>query len=174
MKGEKRKNIVLTGFMGSGKTAVGRLLAERLGMAFVDVDTEIELAQGMSIPEIFGRFGEPRFRAIETEMIRRISGRKNAIISTGGGAVLREENMEALRENGIIFCLSAEPETILERTKGDDNRPLLKVDDPMAKIKELLVFRRPFYEKAGTMIVTDGRSPSEVADEIIEVFRCSR
>ncbi|MBI5639022.1 MAG: shikimate kinase [Nitrospirae bacterium] len=168
------KNIVLTGFMGTGKTAVGRELARIFGMKVVDIDAEIEKEQGMRISDIFSRFGERHFRDIETEMIRRISKGENIIISTGGGAVLREENMQALRENGIVFCLDAGPETILQRTGKSDDRPLLKVDNPMAKIKELLDFRMPFYERAGAMIGTEGKTPVEVAEEIAEIYRCRR
>ena len=165
------KNIVLTGFMGSGKTAVGRQLSRLLNMKLVDVDTEIERAQGMTINEIFKNFGEPRFREIETEMIKKLSGKKDIIISTGGGAVLKQENMDALRENGIIFCLMAEPETILKRTSHDSNRPLLHVENAFKRIKELLDFRKPFYEKADIMIDTEGKTPLQIAEEIIKEYK---
>ncbi|MEW6107795.1 MAG: shikimate kinase [Nitrospirota bacterium] len=168
------KNIVLTGFMGTGKTAVGRELSRILNMKLVDVDTEIELSQKMTINDIFKNYGESRFREIETEMIKKIADEQNIIISTGGGAVLKSENIEVLRKNGVIFCLNANPETILERTSLSEERPLLKVDDPMTKIKELLDYRRPFYEKAGITIETDDKTPLEVAEEIIEDFKCRR
>ena len=169
-----KKNIVLTGFMGTGKTAVGRELGRILQMRLVDVDAEIEKDRQMSINEIFSGSGEQHFREIETAMIRRLAGQGNLIISTGGGAVLREENMEALRENGMIFCLTARPETILRRTSGNNDRPLLKVEDPMARIRELLAYRMPFYEKAGMMIDTEDKTPLQVAEEIAEMFRCAR
>jgi shikimate kinase len=168
------KNIVLTGFMGTGKTAVGRELSRLLSMQLVDIDAEIESTRKMTINEIFKRFGEKCFRDIETETIRKYASGRNLIISTGGGAVLREENMEALRENGIVFCLDACAETILERTGRSDDRPLLRTEDPMAKIKELLSFRRPFYEKAGTLIATDGKTPLQIAGEIAEIVRCRK
>jgi shikimate kinase len=168
------KNIVLTGFMGTGKTAVGRELSRLLSMQLIDVDAEIEAGQKMTINEIFQRFGEKYFRDLETETIRRIVAGNNLIISTGGGAVLREENMEALRENGIVFCLDAHPETILERTNRSEDRPLLRTEDPMAKIKELLNFRRPFYKKAGTLIDPEGKTPLQIAEEIVETVRCRR
>lgn len=167
-------NIVLTGFMGTGKTAVGRELSKMLGMKVVDVDAEIEKSQGMKISDIFSRHGEPRFREIETETIRRVADLDGAIISTGGGAVLREENMAALRERGMIFCLSASAETICRRTKPSNDRPLLQVDNPMARINELLEYRKPFYEKAGIMIDTENKSPRQVAEEIAEHVRCRR
>jgi len=168
------KNIVLAGFMGTGKTAVSRELSRLLNMRSVDADAEIEATQHMTINEIFRDFGEARFREIETEMIKKISREENLIISTGGGAVLREENMQALRENGIIFCLTADPATILERTRGNDDRPLLKVADPLGKITELLSCRRPFYEKAGESIDTENKSPLQIAEEIAEIFRCRK
>ncbi len=168
------KNIVLTGFMGTGKTAVGRELSRLLSMRLVDIDAEIEKSREMSINDIFRDFGEKCFRDIETDMIRKFAKEKNLIISTGGGAVLREENMAVLRENGMIFCLDACPATILKRTARNEDRPLLKVDDPMAKIKELMSLRRPYYEKAGRLIDTEGKTPLQIAEEIAEIFRCRR
>ena len=165
------KNIVLTGFMGTGKTAVGRKLSRLLNMELIDVDTEIEKSQKMTINDMFKKFGEPRFREIETEMIKKLSGKENIIISTGGGAVLKQENVDVLREKGIIVCLFATPETILRRTSHNSNRPLLQVEDPFGKIKELLNFRKPFYEKADIMIDTEGKTPIQIAEEIIEKIK---
>jgi shikimate kinase len=162
------KNIVLTGFMGTGKTEAGRILAKKLGYTLIDADTEIEKEQKMTITEIFKQCGEPEFREIEADVIRRLSMIQNAVISTGGGAVLRQENMDNLRRNGVIVCLTASPETILKRTSNNNDRPLLQVEDPLQKIKELLEFRRPYYEKADIMIDTEGKSPLRVAEEIIE------
>ncbi len=162
------KNIVLTGFMGTGKTEVGRILSRKLGYVLVDADTEIEKEQGMTITDIFKQYGEPKFRDIEADVIRRLSEMENAVISTGGGAVLRQDNMDNLRKNGVVICLTASPETILKRTSNNNDRPLLQVEDPLKKIKELLEFRKPYYEKADIMIDTEGKSPIEVAEEIIE------
>ena len=168
------KNIVLTGFMGAGKTTIGKELAKMLHMKLVDVDEEIEISQKMTINDIFKMSGEPCFRDIETAMIKKLSHNKNCIISTGGGAVLRGENMEALKENGVVFCLAANAETILERTGNNQDRPLLKVENPKKKIEELLVYRRPFYEKAGIMIETDGKTPLQIAEEIMELYKCRK
>ena len=157
--------------MGTGKTAVGRKLSMFLKMELIDVDTEIEKSQQMTINEIFRQFGEPRFREIETEMIQKLSERKDVIISTGGGAVLKQKNMDALRKQGIIICLMASPQTILKRTSHNSNRPLLKVKDPFEKIKELLNFRKPFYEKADILIDTEDKTPLQIAEEIIDKIK---
>ena len=169
-----KKNIVLTGFMGTGKTAVGRELAKMLGMKLIELDEEIEKAERMDIKDIFSSYGEGYFRDRETEMVKRFSVEEGVVISTGGGVVLREENMTTLRENGIIVCLWAEPETILSRTVGSDERPLLNVENPDEKIRELLNYRRPFYEKADIMIITDNKTPFEIAQEIAKYYRGGR
>ncbi|RMG00191.1 MAG: shikimate kinase [Nitrospirae bacterium] len=165
------KNIVLTGFMGTGKTAVGRELSKLLGLKLVEIDSEIERRTGKSIKEIFRDDGEAKFRDLETEVIKEFSDRENLIISTGGGAVMREENIRALKKKGILFCLTAEPESILQRTSRSDERPLLNVDDPLKRIKELLEARRPQYMRADRMINTEGKTPSQVAREIIATLR---
>jgi shikimate kinase len=162
------KNIILTGFMGTGKTEVGKELSRLLNMKLIDVDTEIEKSKNMTINEIFKQFGESRFREIETEMIRKLSEDKNSVISTGGGAVLKQENMDLLRSNGVIVCLMATPETVLNRTSNNSDRPLLQVENPFKRIKELLDFRKPFYERADLMIDTEGKTPLQIAAEIIE------
>ena len=168
------KNIVLTGFMGTGKTSVARELSSMLGMKVVDMDTEIEKEQGMTINDIFARFGEGRFRDIETGMAKKVSRLNGAVISTGGGVVLRKENIEYLRDGGVVVCLMASPEVIYERTKHSDERPLLKVEDPLEKIRELLEYRLPFYRNADIVVDTDGKTPREVAEEIVETLRWKR
>jgi shikimate kinase len=168
------KNIVLTGFMGTGKTAVGRELSHLLNMKLIDVDTEIEREQNMTINEIFKQFGEQRFREIETEIIKSITRNMKVIISTGGGVVLKQENMDALRANGIIICLRAKPETILSRTNNNNERPLLRVRNPLATIRDLLSFRNPFYEKADMVIDTEEKTPLQIAEEIIDNIRHDR
>ncbi len=165
------KNIVLVGFMGTGKTTVGRALAERLGMEFVELDAEVEEREGMSIKEIFERYGEPYFRDLETEAVKMFSEKEGLVISTGGGVVLRKENMDALRKKGIIICLWADPETILKRTSKNSDRPLLNVPDPLSRIKELLSYRRPFYEQADIMITNDSKDIDEVVKEIMDKLK---
>lgn len=162
------KNIVLTGFMGTGKTSIATELSSMIGLQIVDMDTEIEKEQGITINEIFSQFGEPRFRDIETEMAQKVGRMNGKIISTGGGVVLRRENIDLLRENGFIVCLTASPQTVLKRTSSSDERPLLKVEDPLKKIQELLDHRMPFYKNADVMIDTENKTPRQVAEEIIE------
>jgi len=156
--------------MGTGKTAVSRELARILNMKLLDIDSLIEESQGMRIPVIFRDCGEPRFRDMETEMIRKYAAVEHYIISTGGGAVLREENISVLRKNGIIFCLSASPATILRRTEGSNDRPLLNTSDPLRRINELLELRNPYYERAGILIDTEDKTPLQVAEEIAEIY----
>jgi shikimate kinase len=165
------KNIVLTGFMGSGKTAVGRILAEKLDVEFVDMDDLIEKEQKMSISEIFSRFGEKRFRELEKEMAGRASQGKSQVIATGGGVVLSSENMANLKKDGIIIWLAVSPEAVLRRTHSDESRPLLHVSLPGKKIRELLEFREPFYSKADFKIETSDCSVDGVVEQILNLLR---
>lgn len=165
------KNIVLIGFMGTGKTSVGKVLAKKLGREFVDVDEVIEKTTGMKISEIFSRFGERVFRDIETEVIKLITKKNGQVIATGGGVVLRDENMNRLRENGIIFCLKAKENVIFERVKHCTDRPLLQVQNPEERISQLLKERMPLYDKADFSVDTSGLTPEEVADRIIEEYK---
>lgn len=160
--------------MGTGKTEVGRELSRLLAMRLIDVDEEIVRTQRMSINEIFARFGEERFRDLETEMIEHVCRETNVIIATGGGAVLRQRNIDALKRHGIIVCLTATPETILERTIHSSERPLLRNGNAFDKITQLLRIRQPFYENADIMVSTDDKTPLQVAEEIIEKVRSVR
>lgn len=166
----RRLNVVLTGFMGTGKTTVGKIISEKLNLIFLDIDELIEKTTGMKISEIFKKFGENRFRDIEAEMVKIVTKKRGRVISTGGGVVLREENLNNLRKSGIVFCLTASPKTIFERTRGCEDRPLLQGDNTLDKIKKLMNERRPFYEKAGIIINTDGLTAYEVADIIIKEY----
>lgn len=167
----KRLNIILTGFMGTGKTTVGKIIAEKLKFSFIDIDALIEKAIGMKISEIFSEFGESRFREIETEMVKLITKKNSLVISTGGGVVLREENMYYLKKSGIVFCLTASENTILNRVKNCKDRPLLLVDNPQERIRELMDRRKPFYEKADFIIDTERISAEEVAEKIIKEYK---
>jgi len=165
------KNIILTGFMGVGKTSVGTRLAGDLGYSFVDTDTLIEADQRISITEIFKKFGEPYFRDIETKVIRKVMGCVNQVVSTGGGAVIRDENRDAFKQAGFVVCLSARPEVIFERIRHETHRPLLQTPDPLAKIRELLDQRAKYYEQADAVIDTSEKSVDSVISEIKERIR---
>jgi shikimate kinase len=161
-------NIILTGFMGVGKTSVGTRLARDVGFAFVDTDTLIEADQKTTITEIFSAFGEPYFRDVETRIIQRVMAERNQVVSTGGGAVLRDENRAAFKQAGIVICLSARPEVIYERIKQETHRPLLQTPDPLAKIRELLDSREQFYRQADLVIDTSEKTVDDVINEIKE------
>ena len=149
-----KNNIVLIGFMGTGKTEVGRLLAERLGKDFIEVDELIEQRAGKTIPEIFQQEGEIAFRELEIEATREAAERKNAVIACGGGVVLNQISIDRLRKRGVIIYLTASPETILQRTVSDKGeRPLLVAEDKESRVKKLLNYRQPFYERAADITV---------------------
>ena len=160
-------NIALTGFMGTGKTAVGKLLASRLAWQFVDVDAEIEKLVGIKISDIFANKGEPYFRNAETKAIKLVSLLDRAVIATGGGAVLRLENLRALECTSQIVCLCATPETIYERIKHDTNRPLLQVFDPKKKIEDLLSSRATCYARCTFAVETNNKSIEDIVQEIV-------
>ncbi len=163
------RNITLVGFMGTGKTTVGRILADKLGYRFIDVDEEIEREQGVSITHIFSEMGEPYFRQLERVMIKTLSLREGLVISAGGGAVVDESNIEAMKQGGTLVCLTARPDEIMKRVGKSNNRPLLQVPDPMAKIMELMSKREPFYRKADFMVDTTMMTAEEVAGVVIRL-----
>lgn len=162
------KNIVLIGFMGTGKTSTGRLLSSRIGYSFVDTDYRIEQAAGMTVAEMFAQYGESYFREKETEMIQRVARYRQAVISTGGGVVLQAENMKALRQNGLIVSLHAEVDVILERTGRRNIRPLLQQKNCREVVLELLKSRRALYDAADLCIDTSVLTPLQVVGKIID------
>jgi shikimate kinase len=168
------KNIILTGFMGVGKTSIGTRLASDLGYTFVDTDDLIEADQKTTITEIFAQKGEPYFRDVEARIIRTVLEHENQVVSTGGGAVIRDENREAFKEAGLVVCLTARPEVIYERIKHETHRPLIKVTDPMARIRDLLESRAKFYGQADLIIDTSEKSVDEAVLEIKEKVRYAR
>ena len=165
------KNIILTGFMGVGKTSVGTRLARDLGFTFVDTDELIEADQKTSITEIFSSFGEPYFRDVESRIIGQVLADEGQVVSTGGGAVIRDENRRTFKERGITICLTARPEAVYERIRHETQRPLLQVPDPLAKIRELLASREPFYRQADLVIDTSDRPVDAVITEIKQRVR---
>lgn len=164
------KNIYLVGFMGTGKSTVGRALAKRLDRVFKDLDDLIEEKENKKIAEIFEEKGEEYFRKIESEVINEISRKENFVIATGGGAVVNEENYKRLKESGVLISLVASPEEIYERTKNSKNRPLLNVQNPIEEIKRLMFERAYYYIKSDHIIDTTGLSVEDVVDEIMEII----
>lgn len=156
--------------MGTGKTTVGRALAQRMRMTFLDVDTEVERLAGMTIAEIFDREGETAFRRRERDVIVVGHPATGCIVSCGGGLVLQEGIMGELRKRGVVICLTATPETILQRTASNKNRPLLNVEDPAARVREMLSRREPLYREAGTQVLTDFRPLPEVIAHVQRVY----
>ncbi len=157
--------------MGCGKSSVGKEVARILDLKFIDTDLEIEKRTGKKISEIFAENGELFFRDLETELCKELLNKDNMLISTGGGIVLRKENSDILRKNGLIFLLRASAETTFERIRHKKDRPLLQVENPMEKINELLEKREEFYEYAGDFeIITDGRDILDIAEEIRKIY----
>ena len=171
------KNVVLIGFMGTGKTSIGRMLAARLGCAFHDLDRKIEENHGISIPAMFKEHGEAYFRAREKEAVRDAAGRSPLVIATGGGTVKDPENAALLRKNGIVVALTADADTILMRTATRGSRPVLDqadAGDRREAIVQLLEERRHLYEDADITVDTSGRSPLEVTEHILQAIRIWR
>ena len=171
---KRSPNIVLVGFMGTGKTSIGRRLSSQLRMRYVDTDDIVERDSGRRISDIFAEDGEPAFRELESEAVRKVSKLHNHVISTGGGVVLREVNMTELKRNGIVFCLTATAEEIYRRVGHQAHRPLLQTPDPLAKIQSMLAERRPYYAEADHMIRTTGRSFGEIMSHIRRMFKRSK
>lgn len=166
------KNIVLTGFMGTGKTSVGRILASILGLGFVDTDEEIEKNNGKTVAEIFGSYGIKYFRYEESLMIKKISNRGDLVIATGGGAVLNPDNVAALKKKGIIVLLRSSPEVVYSRIGLESNRPLLAgEEDPLQKITDLMQQREDTYRESADLEVTSNNSKELVAAKIIRLLK---
>ena len=169
---EVQGNLFLIGFMGAGKSAVSARLHKQYGMELLEMDQEIEQREGMTIPQIFENRGEAYFRKAETELLLELRGRKGMVVSCGGGAAMREENVKAMKESGKILLLRAEPETVLRRVAGNDDRPLLRGRKTPEGIRELMEQRRPFYEAAADLTVdTDRKSVDEICREILRLLR---
>lgn len=165
---KKPKNIFLVGFMGAGKTTVGRIIARRLGWRYCDSDKVIETVAGKPVTEIFSAHGEEHFRRLESETLRSLAGKERQVVATGGGAVMREENMRAMKGGGVTVYLKAPMSVIWERIKHSNTRPLLNVEDPLRAATELLNIRIPYYEAADVTVDTESLTPEEAAEEIIK------
>ena len=164
-------NIALIGFMGTGKTSVGRLVAEQLHFDYLDTDEMIQSATGKTIADIFSRDGEAAFRALEEKVVQEISARSKTVVSTGGGLPANPKNLTGLKSHALVVCLWASPEKIWERVKNQTHRPLLHGENPQKKIRELLSAREPFYKQADVLLNTEVRSLREVAQQVVYQFR---
>ena len=164
-------NLYLVGFMGTGKSTVGRQVARQMGFEFVDSDHEIERLQGKPVSQIFAQEGEARFRALEREFIEQGHPAKRCVVSCGGGLVVPPGMLELLRSRGVVICMHAPIETILKRTLHATHRPLLQVDDREARLRELYAQREGLYRRTGTMVLTDRRPLREIAIHVLRVYR---
>lgn len=165
-----KKNIILVGFMGTGKTTVGRMVAERLGRPFLDMDTILEERAGKKISDIFAEDGEAHFRKLERDLVKELSRKQEQVIAPGGGIVLNPDNLHDFDQTGMVICLLAEPETILERVGKESHRPLLETGDKARAITDLLEKRQPLYNAIPQQIDTTHLSAAQVADRVIELF----
>lgn len=163
-------NLILVGFMGTGKTTLGRHLAQRWRRRFIDSDHEIERLARMKIPEIFAQKGEAEFRRLEREWVEQHMPAGGCVIATGGGLVVPEGMGELLKTKGVVVCLFATPETVHRRTLGSSHRPLLQTENPLERIRTLLAAREPAYLRAGIAVLTDGRNLPDLAANVERIY----
>lgn len=168
---KKYKNIILTGMMGAGKTTVGKELATIMNCNFIDLDETIEKNYG-KISDIFKQKGEEYFRQIETLELKKLNIQETFVLSTGGGIVLKDENIKILQTLGYVFYLEASTDTIYERIKNQKHRPLLNTPDPKRSIEEILSKRKKLYENSGEKITVNNKNVKEIAEEIYERIVC--
>jgi len=165
------RSVVLVGMMGSGKSSIGRRLAARLAVPFVDADGEIEEAAGMSIAEIFEQHGEPYFRAGEARVIARLLDHAPRVLATGGGAFMNRDTRAAIRQKGVSVWLKAELEVLMKRIKRRGDRPLLKTDDPAATLTALITERYPVYAEADLTVLSRDVPHEAIVEEIVAALR---
>ena len=167
-------NLALVGFMGTGKSSVGRLVADSLHFTFLDTDDVIIARAGKSIADIFAESGEPAFREFERRLVEELARRTKTVIATGGGLPANEANLASLKSHSLVVCLWASPEKIWERVRSQSHRPLLNETDPQAKIRSLLAVREPFYRQADVLVNTEMRSLREVAQQVTHQFHAAQ
>jgi shikimate kinase len=161
------RNVILCGFMATGKSSVGKLLAEVLGYDFLDMDAVIEAEQGISIPQIFSSWGEPAFRELESRMVDQIAHRSRHVIATGGGTVVNPVNLEKLKRCGVLINLTADVQTILARAGSGDDRPMLRAADREERIRALMEQRAPAYAQADFSVDTSALTIDQVVQAIV-------
>lgn len=171
VKDIKMGNIYLVGFMGTGKTAVGKELSKKKKWQFVDLDELIELREKRSISDIFAKDGEPYFRRKEKQVLKEVAKEKKFVVACGGGIVIDKDNIRIMKESGIIICLTASPKVILDRVSGYRHRPLLNLADPKKQIELLLKLRAPYYALADKTIDTSKLSVEQVIQNIIKITK---
>ena len=164
-------NLYFVGFMGTGKTTVGRAVAQRMNYQLLDSDVEIEQQTGKPIAEIFATQGEPAYRAMERAFIEQGHPATSCVVACGGGLVVQPGMLDLLKSKGVVICLHASLETILKRTQGSHHRPLLNAEDPLERIRTLYAQREPVYRQAGTLVLTDGRQLNDIATHVIRIYR---
>ena len=171
-----KENVILIGFMGVGKTSLGKLLALKLGRSFIDLDEKIERDSGLTIPKIFETYGEKYFRELEKAAVKDVSTRRNIVIATGGGTVKDEENLQLLKNSGVLICLTTEPEEIFRRTEKRGERPVLDGggNERLETIKKLLAEREQFYSQADFQIDTTDWSPLQIVNKICDILKLQR
>ncbi|MBB4009263.1 shikimate kinase [Allorhizobium taibaishanense] len=162
-----RRNLVFVGLMGAGKSAIGRLVAQQLGMPFVDTDTEIERVSRMTIGELFAAYGEPEFRALETRVVRRLLRSGSKVVSTGGGAFINDRTRRQIERGGVSVWLKADLEVLWERVNKRDNRPLLKTENPKQTLEKLMQDRYPIYQRADITISSRDVRKEVIADDVM-------
>ena len=164
-------NLALIGFMGTGKSSVGRLVAEQLHFAHIDTDDLIQSRTGRMISDIFTVDGEAAFRLLERQLVEELAGHSRTVFSTGGGLPADPDNLASLKRHSLVIGLWASAEKIWERVRNQTHRPLLRDPDPQKKIRELLAVREPFYRQADVLVNTETRSVREVAQQVVHQFR---
>jgi shikimate kinase len=171
MTGQRHiQNLALIGFMGTGKTSVGHIVASLLHFQFVDTDELIEARAGSSVSDIFARQGETAFRALEWQIVSELARLKKAVISTGGGLGANQENLDSLKHHALVVCLWASPHVIWERVRSQTHRPLLQDPHPQEKITQLLSEREALYRQADVLVSSEMRSVKDVAHHVLHQF----
>jgi shikimate kinase len=168
------RNLALIGFMGSGKSSVGRLVAAQLHFTFLDTDEVIETRAGKPITDIFVQEGEPAFREYERRLVEELGAKCKMVFSTGGGLPINPVNLANLKTHSLVVCLWSSPDTIYERVRHQTHRPLLNDPDPLAKIRQLLAIREPHYRQADVLVSTELRSVKEVAQQVVHQFQMAQ
>lgn len=168
------QNLALIGFMGTGKSSVGRLVAQLLHFTYLDTDQVVECRAHKSISEIFQQDGEPAFRKWERVIVEELTHRKKTVISTGGGLPADQSNLDSLKTHSLVVCLWASAEAIYQRVRDHKHRPLLDQSDPLVTIQQLLSIREPYYRQADVLVNTEQRSVQEVAVQVIHQFHMAQ